>query len=180
MTFDDYVKDVIAATNFSGVEALMEEIEDAYERDSPIFIIGNGGSAANASHLAEDLGKGVGVYKSVISLTDNVAYITAIANDLGYEQVFAEQLKSLAVWDDLLIAISCSGNSPNIVEALYCAADIGMRTFGITGGNTSSPLCRLADRVISVPSDDVGLVEAVHGIVFHYIVGELRERYNGS
>jgi len=181
MNFSSYLDDIVnrASVLESQVRTLIETIHRVYLRGGTVFIIGNGGSAANASHLCEDLGKGTGGGLSVISLTDNVSYITAIANDLGYECVFSEQLKNLAQEGDLLIAISCSGNSPNILSAVDYAAGIGMYIIGITG-KRGSDLHREADYAVTVPSEDAGLIEAVHGIIFHYIVDELREKWHGA
>jgi D-sedoheptulose 7-phosphate isomerase len=164
------------------VQALVDAICDAYRQEQLVFIVGNGGSGANASHLCEDLGKGTLTdferqkRLRVISLTDNTPYILAWANDEGYERIFCEQLKNLAQVGALLIAISGSGNSPNVLRAVEYAQGYGMRTFGITGYD-GGQLRALADQGLHVPSDDMGLVEAVHGVVFHYLVDALRERF---
>jgi D-sedoheptulose 7-phosphate isomerase len=164
---------------------LADAIWHAYQSGRFVFLCGNGGSGANASHFCEDLGKGMLPEAwldrdecrrlKVISLTDNVPYILAWANDTGYERIFVEQLKNLASAGDLLIAISGSGNSENVVRAVEWAKRHGLSTFGVVGYD-GGRLMRLADESLHVPSHDMGMVEAVHGAVFHWVVDELRAR----
>jgi D-sedoheptulose 7-phosphate isomerase len=162
------------------VQALIEAIADAYWNDRFVFIAGNGGSAANASHLCEDLGKGTlsdmqhQKRLKVVSLTDNSAYILAWANDEGYDRIFVEQLKNLAQPGALLIAISGSGNSANVLRAVEYANASGMRTFGVTGYD-GGRLKQIARQGLHVPTYDMGAAEAVHGVVFHHLVDALRE-----
>src|SRR5262249_30685488 len=150
-----------------------------------VFLCGNGGSGSNASHFCEDLGKGTlrredydNDAKSrlrILSLTDNTPYILAWANDEGFERVFAEQLKNLASPGDLLIAISGSGNSPNILRAVEWANRHGLKTFGCTrysGGN----LRDLTHAGLHVPLHDMGVVETIHLAAFHWVVGDLARR----
>ena len=163
------------------VEQLVSAIGAAYEAGRFVFVIGNGGSAANASHLCEDLGKGTlsdfGSQRrlKILSLTDNAAYITAWGNDEGYDRVFVEQLKNLASEGDLLIAISGSGNSPNVLRAVEYAHEIGMETFAVTGYD-GGRLLELAGDALHVKSFDMGMVEGVHSVVFHYLTDALKER----
>jgi len=164
------------------VEALVAAIAHRYETGRTVFIIGNGGSGANASHLCEDLGKGTLTdfdfqkRLKVISLTDNTPYILAWGNDTDFSRIFTEQLKNLAAPDDLLIAISGSGNSPNILHAIEYAKAHEIMTFGITGFE-GGRLRQIADACLHVPCADMGIAEAVHGIFFHYLVDALRERF---
>jgi D-sedoheptulose 7-phosphate isomerase len=157
------------------VQALLDALLDAYHNGRFVFVIGNGGSAANASHLCEDLGKGTlrdfeGQKRlKVMSLTDNVPYLLAWANDEGYERVFVEQLKNFAEPGALLIAISGSGNSANVLRAVEYANAHGMATFGVTGFD-GGQLKRIAQQSLHVPSRNMGAVEAVHDVVFHYLV----------
>ena len=110
-----------------------------FEEERTIFLCGNGGSAAAASHFGQDLAKGTLSSMSatrrfrVIPLTDNIGFITALANDEGYESIFEQQLRNLAREGDLLVAISGSGNSPNVLRAVEYAHSIGMTTIGVTG-----------------------------------------------
>ena len=180
--YQDAMSALMAALDAAQVQALADAIAGAYRDRQLVFIIGNGGSGASASHLCEDLGKGtisdmVGQERlRAISLTDNTPYILAWANDEGYERVFVEQLRNLAEPGALLIAISGSGNSPNVLRAVEYANEAGMRTFGVCGYDGGA-LLRAAQQSLHVPSDDMGMVEAVHSIVFHYLVDVLRERF---
>jgi D-sedoheptulose 7-phosphate isomerase len=153
-----------------------------------VFLIGNGGSGSNASHFCEDAGKCTlrpADYDNdakprlrILSLTDNTPYILAWANDEGFERVFAEQLKNLASPGDLLIAISGSGNSPNILRAVEWANRNGLKTFGCTG-YTGGKLRSLAQQGLHVPLDDMGVVETIHLAAFHWVVGDLARRMAG-
>lgn len=184
-TWEAYVEATAASlgqVDADEVQSLVDAIVDAYRNGQMVFLIGNGGSGANASHLCEDLGKGTlkdlkGQRRlRVVSLTDNVPYILAWANDEGYESVFVEQLKNLAQPGALLIAISGSGNSANVVRAVEYANEHSMRTFGVCGYDGGA-LKRAAQQSLHVRCDDMGLVEAVHGVVFHYLVDVLREAF---
>src|SRR5688572_24745765 len=125
------------------MEALADATYACYESRNTVFVIGNGGSGSNASHLCEDLGKGTLRREDfdndrkkrlrILSLTDNTPYILAWGNDEGFDRVFVEQLKNLANPGDLLIAISGSGNSPNVLNAVEWAKKNGVKTFGCTG-----------------------------------------------
>src|SRR5437016_7812347 len=129
--------------NSAEVKALADAIYDCYAAGRFVFVCGNGGSGSNASHFCEDLGKGTLRREDfdndkkkrlrVLSLTDNTPYILAWGNDEGFDRVFVEQLKNLASPGDLLIAISGSGNSPNILRAVEWAHKNGVKTFGCTG-----------------------------------------------
>jgi D-sedoheptulose 7-phosphate isomerase len=185
MQFSHYAQDFIAhldRVDPREVDALVQAVDDAYQADRFIFIIGNGGSGANASHLCEDLGKGTltdleGQKRlRVMSLTDNMPYILAVANDLGYDRIFVEQLRSYASPGDLLIAISGSGNSPNVLRAVEWANANGLTTFGVTGYD-GGRLRALAHAGLHVACANMGTVEAVHGVVFHYLVEVLKERF---
>ena len=184
MDFATYVRDfdqLLGQVNPQEVEALVAAIESAYRDARFIFIIGNGGSGSASSHLCEDLGKGTLTdferqkRMKVLSLTDNTPYILAVANDLGYERIFVEQLKNLASRGNLLIAISGSGNSPNVLRAVEWANANGMKTFGVTGYD-GGELRRIAQADLHVPCFNMGTVEAVHSVTFHYVVDVLRER----
>jgi D-sedoheptulose 7-phosphate isomerase len=166
------------------VENLSNVIEAAYHSGKFVFIIGNGGSGANASHLCEDLAKctlrdfETQKRLKVLSLTDNVAWIMAVANDINYEGIFVEQLKNLASPGDVLLAISGSGNSPNILKAVDWANRNGMTTVGITGygGGKLKPL---GQHNLHVGIDDMGVVESLHQVVFHWIIDDIYRRISG-
>ena len=146
-----------------------------------VYIAGNGGSASTASHMACDLGKNVvkdqGQAGSsrfrVTALVDNTAWMTAIANDDGYEWVFAKQLEALAEPDDVLIVISASGNSPNVVEAVRSARAMGVTTVGILGFG-GGILKDLVDLSVVVAGNEYGPVEDVHLVLNHAIAESLR------
>jgi D-sedoheptulose 7-phosphate isomerase len=167
------------------VRALADAIYACYERGRLVFLIGNGGSGSNASHFCEDLGKGTLRREDfdndrkkrlrVLSLTDNTPYILAWGNDEGFDRVFVEQLKNLASPGDLLIAISGSGNSPNILRAVEWANRNGLTTFGCTGFS-GGKLRPLAHKGLHVPLDDMGIVESIHLTAFHWIVDHLHAR----
>src|SRR5436190_2035144 len=166
------------------LEDLSSLIEDAYEAGRFVFICGNGGSGANASHLCEDLAKcTLRDFESqrrlkVLSLTDNTAGIMAWANDEGYDRIFIEQLKNLASPGDLLLAISGSGNSPNILKAVEWADGHGMTTVGFTGFGGGA-LKSLAQHNVHVAIDDMGIVESLHQVVFHWLIDDLYRRISG-
>jgi len=185
MDYPSYLKDVgkaLGEVDAEQVERLVDAICDAYEAGRLVFVIGNGGSGANASHLCEDLGKGTLTdfenqkRLRIISLTDNTPYISAWANDEGYDRVFAEQLKSLGSPGDLLIAISGSGNSANILRAIEYANAAGMKTFGVSGYD-GGKLLGLAQDNWHVKCQDMGIVESVHGVVFHYLTDALKQKF---
>jgi D-sedoheptulose 7-phosphate isomerase len=164
------------------VRSLADALLDAYYNERFVFVIGNGGSAANASHLCEDLGKGtLSDFEAqkrfkIMSLTDNAPYMLAWANDEGYERVFVEQLKNFAEPGALLIAISGSGNSANVLRAVEYANEHEMRTFGVIGFD-GGRLKQIAQQCLHVPSSNMGAVEAVHDVVFHYLVEALYEEF---
>jgi D-sedoheptulose 7-phosphate isomerase len=183
--FMDKVCEELRKLDVAQVRALADAIYECYEKRQIVFIIGNGGSGSNASHFCEDLGKGTLRREDftndkkqrlrVLSLTDNTPYILAWGNDEGFERVFVEQLKNLANPGDLLIAISGSGNSPNILTAVEWANRNGLKTFGCTGfgGGKLQPL---AQHNLHVALDDMGIVESVHLTAFHWIVDNLLKR----
>lgn len=158
---------------------LGEMLYRAYRNEKQVFTLGNGGSASTASHMAADLAKntiGPNMRRfRVISLNDNMAMLTALANDLGYENVFREQLQNLIRPGDLLIAISASGNSENVLNAVryaqrQCAETACLLGFG--GGDAA----QLVDLSIVVLSDHYGVVEDVHLIINHIIVDYFKSR----
>ena len=165
--------------------SLADAMYEKYLAGRMIFAIGNGGSGSNASHFCEDIGKGTlklpedlaGDKKRfrILSLTDNTPYILAWGNDEGFDRVFVEQLKNLASPGDLLIAISGSGNSKNILAAVEWANGHGLTTFGCTGF-AGGRLRNLAQKGLHVPLDDMGIVETIHLAAFHWVVDDLYRR----
>jgi D-sedoheptulose 7-phosphate isomerase len=171
--------------NAAEVRALADAICECYEKDRMVFLCGNGGSGSNASHFCEDLGKGTLRREDfdndrkkrlrILSLTDNTPYILAWGNDEGFDRVFVEQLKNLGRRGDLLIAISGSGNSPNVLRAVEWANRNGLKTFGCTGFS-GGKLQALAQQNFHVPLDDMGIVESIHLTAFHWVVDHLHKR----
>jgi D-sedoheptulose 7-phosphate isomerase len=167
------------------VKTLSDWIWDVYQAGRFVFVIGNGGSGSNASHFCEDMGKGTIDRKDfdndakrrlkILSLTDNTPYILAWGNDEGFDRVFVEQLKNLASPGDLLVAISGSGNSPNILRAVDWANRNGMKTFGCTGFE-GGKLKTAAHGNLHVPLDDMGIVESIHLTAFHWVVDDTYRR----
>ena len=160
------------------INDLVRVFFQAYESDRTIFLFGNGGSAALASHMTCDLGKGTapgngGQRLRAVALTDNVALITAWANDTRYESIFAEQLENLLQPGDVAFAISASGNSPNILAALNFARQAGAITAGISGfkGGKMKSLC---DICVVVPSDNMQIIEDLHLSIAHAVFRALR------
>jgi len=167
------------------IEEMTHQLLLAYDQGHTVFTFGNGGSAALASHFACDLGKGtlIGLNGSrrfrVIALTDNLPLITAWANDNSYDDIFAEQLRNLAVIGDVAFAISGSGNSGNVLGALEVARSLGCTTMGITGyaGGKMKDLC---DYCVIVPSDNMQVIEDFHLSVCHALFTSICRRISES
>jgi len=154
------------------VEQAIEWFEEARQSGRQIFVCGNGGSASTASHFACDMVKGASYQRDkrfrLMALTDSLPTLTAYSNDVGYEVVFEEQLKNFARPGDLVMAISGSGNSPNVVRALEWANGLGCRTIALTGRD-GGKLGRLAQLNILVGVPHMGRIEDAHMIVCHMI-----------
>ena len=176
----DTICTALRETAHESVEAIIGILTTAYENGNTIFIAGNGGSAGTASHLACDLSKttlGADPRSKtrrfkVLSLSDNVPLMTAWANDEGYEHIFSEPLKNFSAEGDVLIVISASGNSPNIVNALKTARALKLRTFGLLGFGGGKAK-ELAESSLVVESRDYGCVEGVHSVLAHLITSRL-------
>lgn len=175
-----HLQGVLERLSLADVRQSIDLVMETYQADRQIFVIGNGGSASTASHIANDLGKGASVSGRrrfrVISLTDNVATMTAWSNDVSYDDVFVEQLKNLVNSGDLLIAISASGNSENIIRAIRHAKAIGCKTIGWTGFG-GGKLREMADVSVVVDSYDYGPVEDVHLILNHILHSWIRKEF---
>ncbi len=162
------------------IEQLVACLLCAYEHERVVYLFGNGGSAALASHFACDLGKGTadcvnGRRFRVLALTDNIPVMTAWANDSSYEHIFAEQLTNLVRKNDVAFGISGSGNSINVLNALQVAAAAGAVTLGITGfrGGKMKALCKVC---VVIPSDNMQIIEDLHLVVAHSVFTILRQR----
>jgi phosphoheptose isomerase len=168
-----------AGVDFTALSAAAEILLKASRDRAHIFSCGNGGSAAIANHLACDCMKGVqagtALLPRVHSLSSNIALISAIVNDIGVEEMFAYQLRSLAQAGDVLVAISSSGNSPNIVKAIEAARALGVKTIAFTGfdGGAAS---RAADVSVHVPAANYGVAEDIHQSLMHILAQYVRHR----
>lgn len=172
-----YLQSVLQRVDPAEIGAFIETLLDARRRGATVFFIGNGGSAATASHFANDLAFGTNDYDQpfrVLSLTDNVPVLTALGNDFGYEEIFVRQLRVMGKPNDVLVAISASGNSPNLIKAFDHALAAGIKTVAITafdGGKMRS----MADSGIHVPTEpkEYGPAEDVHMVLDHLVVSYL-------
>lgn len=173
-----YLNRLLTAMDMASVEAVVSCFLKARTDSQTIFFTGNGGSAATASHFAQDLTE-VGRKAKVpsfktVSLTDNISFITAVANDYGYEKIFTIQMSELFKPGDVLVAISASGNSPNVVEAVKYARELQGVSIGLVGFD-GGKLRTLCDHVVLVTTDkgEYGPVEDVHMILDHMITSYL-------
>ena len=145
-----------------------------FEEGRTIFLCGNGGSASTASHFGQDLAKGTLSSMNakqrfrVVPLTDNIGFLTALANDEGYESIFEQQLRNLAREGDLLVAISGSGNSPNVLRALEAARGRGLATLGFSGAG-GGKMRASTDLLLAAPSDRTPIIQQIHIIAAHVI-----------
>src|SRR6266542_3550073 len=171
----DYLAAQKAALDSIPVEAvanLIEIFRQALKEDRQIFVFGNGGSAANASHFVTDLGKGasdkIGRRFRCLSLNDNVSWMTALGNDYAYEEIFSRQLMNYGKPGDLVFALSVSGNSPNVVRGVEWAKKNGLRTIALVGGKKGR-LAELADIVLVIQSPHYGRVEDAQMGICHLL-----------
>jgi len=178
-TYLQEVRRIIAELPEDAIGEIAGLIYDAYQRGRHVFACGNGGSSACASHFIEDVAKGIDYgagrprYRA-LALTDSVALITAWANDSSYDDVFAEQLRNFVEPGDVVIGISASGNSPNVLRAVELAKQVGAATVGLTGCD-GGRLARTADCAIIVPSRNMQQIEDVHLVICHLIYVCLRD-----
>lgn len=185
MEFSNYknlINDVMNSLDTDEINNFIDLIVDAYKNDKFVFVIGNGGSAANASHFAQDLAKGTKNNPEqtkrlkALSLTDNTAFMTAQGNDEGYDSIFEQQLRTFANKGDYVIAISGSGNSQNIIKAIEWANNNGLVSIGVTGYD-GGKLINIAHHKLHVPLNEMCTAESIHSIIFHYVILELREKF---
>ena len=185
-TAKQYINSVQNAINdldLSQIEALAEAFYSTYQKGGNIYTMGNGGSGASASHAAGDFLKGAsyGLDKrfKMICLNDNLPALMAIANDIGYEAIFIEQLKNFLGPDDLVVGISGSGNSLNVVQALEYAKAQGVKTAALTGFKGGK--CHtMVDISVHVPVMDMEVTEDVHMVIFNIIKKEMMQRLMGD
>jgi phosphoheptose isomerase len=179
--FYEYAKELARASETLdpiAMDKAGELLMDAYSRGARMFCCGNGGSASIANHMQCDHSKGIrtgtGLRPQVLSLSTNVELLTAIANDIGYHNVFVYQLQSQSVPGDVLIAVSSSGRSRNILDALTWACDNGLRTIAITGFDGGAARTT-ADVAIHIDSTNYGVIEDLHQAVMHALAQFIRQ-----
>jgi D-sedoheptulose 7-phosphate isomerase len=177
------VSSVLADLSIADIEAVVDRLFEAYQQGRTVYIFGNGGSAALASHAACDLGKGTMAAgrrpARVVSLCDNIPVMTAWANDASYADIFSAQLQMLLEPQDVAFAISGSGNSPNVINALTYSREAGGVNIGLTGcgGGKMKPLC---DSCIVAPSHHMQQVEDSHVCVMHAVFFAFRQRLDNT
>lgn len=183
---ENYRRDLLqtlAELDLSGLNKVIEVFADARQQGRSIFIAGNGGSAASASHFVCDVVKGASYGKDsrfrILSLNDNFMTLTAYANDVGYDAVFVEPLKNFAQAGDVFMAISGSGNSPNVVKAMEYAQQAGLTTIAMTG-RTGGTLGNLAEHHLHVKNSHMGRIEDVHMMMCHMIAYHFMETEAGA
>lgn len=169
----EYLTSVLKAIDTRAIGQFVETLLDARERGATIYFIGNGGSAATASHFANDIAIGTNSYDKpfrAVSLTDNQAIITAVGNDFGYEEIFVRQLRLLGRKGDVVVAISASGNSPNLIRAFDYAKSVGIKTVAITAFD-GGKMNQMADECVHVPTapKEYGPAEDAHMVLDHLV-----------
>ena len=159
-----------ARLDMDSYDCFINMLKQTIENNSKIFVFGNGGSGTTASHFVCDINKGVSYGKNkkykVICLNDNMASITAYANDVGYEDIFVEQLKNYMSSKDLVVAISGSGNSENVIKAISYARENDAETFGLIGFS-GGKLAKIAKNIFIVHSNEMQIVEDIHLMLLH-------------
>lgn len=179
-----YLSEVLRGIDVGEIKRFVDTLLAARERGAAIYFIGNGGSAATASHFANDLGYGTNCYDKpfrAVSLTDNQAVVTALANDHGYDEVFVRQLRVLGRPADVLVAISASGNSPNLIKAIEYAATAEIQTVAITAFD-GGRMKQIAAQGIHVPTGakEYGPAEDAHMVLDHLIGAYLMRLVKGA
>ncbi|MCK5043463.1 SIS domain-containing protein [Candidatus Pacearchaeota archaeon] len=182
MNWNEYKSSIKKALDiFEFDEEILQVLKDSIKNNQKIFVAGNGGSASTANHYACDLSKGANKnweknftrYK-VISLSNNISYLTAISNDSFYDEVFRQQLINLASPKDISIFISASGNSPNVIKGAKYAKELEMIVIGITGFD-GGKLKKIADYSAHIQSDSYEICEDIHSMFGHFLTCCLKE-----
>jgi D-sedoheptulose 7-phosphate isomerase len=182
-TAGDFLRDftsLLREIDLDEVEQAFSMLQEARDRGATVYLAGNGGSASTASHWANDLGKGAKRADRrpfrVMSLSDNVSWLTALANDEGYERSFSGQLENFAAPGDVLVVISASGNSPNLVRAVELAKSLRVKTLGLLGFDGGA-LKKSVDRAVWLrsPRGAYGLVESGHALMCHLLTACLAQ-----
>ena len=192
LTENDYIhrlKAELDKVDASAMTRWADAIYEAWQNEKFVYVFGNGGSGTTATHMSEDLGKS-SLRESdlhdeskkrlkIMSLTDNLGWILAVGNDLSYDDIFSQQLMNYGQEGDLVLAISGSGNSENVLRAVDWANRHGLKTFGITGFS-GGKLKEMQSDGLHVPLDDMGMVESIHLCLFHWVLNDVFARINGE
>jgi len=172
-SYFSYLKEIFDKVDLTEIKVFIEILLTARENGATIFFMGNGGSAATASHFANDLAFGTNDYEKpfkVMSITDNVPVITALGNDYGYDEIFVRQLKIYGKKGDVLVGISASGNSQNLISAFDYASIYGIRTVALTAFD-GGRMREIADQGVHIQTDkkEYGPAEDLHMILDHLV-----------
>lgn len=187
--YQDYIKDYLAlememlsSLDIDAIDAALSLLEDCLEQERTVYVFGNGGSSATASHIQNDFNKGVSEHSEkkfrFICLNDNISTVMAVANDIGFEEVFRFQLRGKIKTDDVVMAISGSGNSPNVINAVEYAKEQGCRVIGLTGYD-GGKLKKLSDIPLHVPVSSMQITEDIHMVFDHLMMSVLRKTMCG-
>lgn len=175
--YTEELNETLKRLNKEDIQILWKKMEETRLSGGKIFVLGNGGSAAAASHWICDFSKGINTDSSrrlkIYSLADNLSVVTALGNDLSYDEIFSEQLKNVLTKEDLVISLSVSGSSSNLVNAHLYAKEKGAFTAAIIG-DYHGKLEQISDLVITVPSRDYGIVEDIHVTIDHVVSQYMR------
>jgi len=179
-SYFNYLKEIFDKIDLSEIRSFVEILLSARENGATIFFIGNGGSAATASHFANDLAFGTNEYEKpfkVMSITDNVSVLTALGNDYGYDEIFIRQLKIYAKKGDVLVGISASGNSQNLIKAFEYAATADIKTVALSAFD-GGIIKEIANYCVHIPTDinEYGPAEDLHMILDHLVGNYLMRR----
>jgi D-sedoheptulose 7-phosphate isomerase len=182
----DYIqaqKAALDSISVEGVAQIVRTLQQALKNDQQIFVFGNGGSAANASHFATDLGKGASDVSPsrfrILSLNDNTAWMTALGNDYSFEDVFLRQIQNYARPGDLALCMSVSGNSPNLVKAMRWARDNGLVTVALVGAKRGG-LADIVEHLLVIPDTHYGRVEDAQMTICHMLSYAFMEAADGA
>ena len=183
----DRLQQEIARVDQSALQRWADLTYQSWENEKFVYVFGNGGSGTTATHISEDLGKSSLRQEDladeskkrlkIMSLTDNLGWILALGNDVGYDQIFVQQLMNYGREGDLVVAISGSGNSPNVLKAVDWANRHGLVTLGLTG-YSGGKLKQMAQHCVHVELDDMGMVESIHLCLFHWVLNDVFARIN--
>lgn len=182
-TYLSELETAIASLSRDGIRAIVDALMGVWEGSGTAYLIGNGGSASTASHMMNDLMKFTSIEGCkrfrAVALTDNVPLMTALGNDVDFEDIFVEPLKNLLEPSDAVVALSGSGNSPNVLKAIDYANSVGAVTIGLCG-SPGGRLSMMAQHVLRIPAERIAQQEDGHLILNHVIASAMRERIMSS